>query len=54
MTYPVTYTSWAMEELLEPYVHFVPIQHDLSDLETAVEWILQHEHEAQYISHRAT
>jgi Glycosyl transferase family 90 len=54
MPYPVTVTSWAMEELLEPYVHFVPIQQDLTDLHDAVQWILSHEKEAKYISSRAT
>jgi Glycosyl transferase family 90 len=53
MPYPATATSWAMEELLEPWVHFVPVKQDLSDLEFVVNWIFSHEEEAQYISLRA-
>jgi Glycosyl transferase family 90 len=54
MPYPVTVTSWAMEELLEPYIHFVPIKPDLTDVHDAVQWILAHEQETKHISKRAT
>jgi hypothetical protein len=30
--------SWACESFLEPYVHFVPVKADLSDLEAQVDW----------------
>lgn len=44
------YTSWAMEELLEPWVHYVPIEaDDFSDVEAKVQWILDHDTEAQEI-----
>jgi Glycosyl transferase family 90 len=48
------FTSWAMEELLEPWVHFIPIRSDLSDVEEKVQWMLDHQAEAQRISHRAS
>ena len=45
------YTSWAMEELLQPWVHFVPLDDDLSDVEEKMQWILDHDEEAQKIAH---
>lgn len=44
------YTSWAMEELLEPWVHYIPVADDLSDVEDKVAWVLAHEEEAQNIA----
>jgi Glycosyl transferase family 90 len=49
-----TATSWAMEELLEPWVHYVPIADDLSDVEEKIQWVLDHDTEAKDISSRAT
>ena len=43
-----------MEELLEPWVHYIPINRDLSDVEEKVLWMLQHQAESQRISHRST
>jgi hypothetical protein len=48
------FTSWAMEELLEPWIHYIPLQADLSDVETKVQWMLNHDAEAQRISYRAS
>jgi hypothetical protein len=47
-----TRTSWAMEELLEPWVHYIPLNDDLSDVEEQMQWILDHDHEAQQIAYR--
>lgn len=47
-----TVSSWAMEELLEPYVHYIPLKDDLSDMDTQIEWILSHDREAQKIASR--
>lgn len=47
-----TKTSWAMEELLEPWVHYVPLEEDLGDVEEKMQWVLDHDMEAQAISHR--
>jgi len=53
MPQPV-YTSWAMEEMLEPWLHYIPLAPDLSDVEEKVRWMLHHDSESQRIAHRAT
>ena len=52
LTQTPTKTSWAMEELLEPWVHYIPLADDLSDVEDKMQWILDHDDEAQKIAHR--
>jgi len=52
LTHPPTKTSWAMEELLEPWVHYIPLAEDLSDVEEKMKWVLDHDQEAQAIAHR--
>lgn len=47
-----TFTSWAMEELLRPYIHYVPLNDDLSNVEAQMLWILAHEEEAKRIAQR--
>jgi hypothetical protein len=37
-----TKCSWAMEELLIPYIHYIPLKSDYSDLEEKYNWALQH------------
>jgi hypothetical protein len=49
-----TRTSWAMEELLEPWVHYIPIDKDLTDIEEKTQWILNNDAAARRISERAT
>jgi hypothetical protein len=49
-----TQTSWAMEELLEPWVHYIPMSNDGSNAEEMVQWVLNHDHEAWRIAERAT
>ena len=46
-----TFTSWAMEELLEPWVQFIPLADDLSDVEEKARWVLDHDDQAQQIAH---
>lgn len=48
------FTSWAMEELLEPWIHYIPIERDFSDLDEKVIWMIRHDAEARRISDRAT
>ena len=48
------YTSWAMEEELIPWVHYVPIKEDGTDAESKVRWVLEHDEEALRISERGT
>jgi Glycosyl transferase family 90 len=47
---PPTFTSFAMEEVLEPYVHYVPLKRDLSNAEEQMQWILDHDDDAQRIA----
>jgi hypothetical protein len=49
---PPTLTTWAMEELLEPWVHYVPLDASLGDTEEKMQWVLDHDREAQEIAHR--
>jgi hypothetical protein len=46
--------SWFMEDHLVPYVHFVPVSEDFSDLEEVYEWCLTHDEECEEISKNAT
>jgi Glycosyl transferase family 90 len=47
---PPTFTSWAMEELLEPWVHYIPI--DGTNILERVEWVVTHDAEARRIARR--
>jgi hypothetical protein len=38
----VTYTTWAMEDLLEPYVHYIPVHRNMSNVADQVRWAQQH------------
>lgn len=49
-----TATSWAMEELLIPFIHYIPLKDDLSDVEEKMQWVNDHDKEAEYISKRST
>jgi hypothetical protein len=51
---PPKHTSWAMEELLQPWVHYVPLKEDASDAERMMQWVLNHDDQAKRISERAT
>jgi hypothetical protein len=43
-----------MEVLLQPWVHYIPIKDDLSDLEEKVQWMQDNDEKAQIIAERAT
>lgn len=45
--------SWFTESLLEPYVHYVPVQDDFSDLYTQKQWCDAHLDECQQIIEQA-
>jgi hypothetical protein len=49
-----TQTSWAMEELLEPWVHYIPLEDDLTDMKEKVQWLIDNDEKAKQISERAT
>jgi len=41
-----------LDALVQPYVHYVPIEYDLSDLVAKVEWLQRHDAEAHRIASR--
>jgi hypothetical protein len=47
---PPTKTSWAMEETLVPYVHYVPLWSNYSNLPEQLEWATEHDEECYNIS----
>ena len=51
---PPKHTSWCMEELLQPWVHYIPVKEDASDSDEKMQWILEHEEEARAIAQRGT
>jgi hypothetical protein len=51
---PPTRTSWAMEELLEPWIHYIPMFPNGSNAEERVQWALDNQKEAKKIAERAT
>lgn len=46
---PPTFVSWLMEDNLRPWVHYVPVKQDFSDLERQALWCLEHEPECEKI-----
>jgi hypothetical protein len=46
------YTSWAMEELLEPWVHYIPLGEDLVDVERKIQWMVDNDEQARQIADR--
>ncbi|WP_420393082.1 glycosyl transferase family 90 [Acuticoccus sp.] len=45
-----TYESWACEGLLEPFVHYVPVRPNLSDLEQVLGWCREHDDACEAIA----
>ena len=43
-----------MEHLLQPYVHYVPIWANCSNVEQQVQWVLDHDDQAQAIAHQGS
>eukprot|EP00816_Leptocylindrus_hargravesii_P010254 CAMPEP_0196822984 /NCGR_PEP_ID=MMETSP1362-20130617/85575_1 /TAXON_ID=163516 /ORGANISM="Leptocylindrus danicus, Strain CCMP1856" /LENGTH=830 /DNA_ID=CAMNT_0042202695 /DNA_START=296 /DNA_END=2788 /DNA_ORIENTATION=- len=54
MPWPLRTTSWMMEDELEPFIHFIPIKSDLSDVEDMLRWSIDHPTESLAISERST
>lgn len=46
--------GWLMEGLLKPYVHYVPLKDDFSDLEEIIEWCKLNDDECKKISKNAS
>lgn len=53
MTKPTT-ESWAMENLLKPFFHYIPLSDDFSDLEEKYKWCLNNQKKCIEISKNAT
>jgi hypothetical protein len=51
---PPKHTSWAMEELLKPWVHYVPLNEDATDAAEKMKWVVEHDDEARAIAQRGT
>ncbi|CAB9527152.1 lipopolysaccharide core biosynthesis protein [Seminavis robusta] len=53
---PPRYTTWSMEEMLVPWIHYVPLDPELNydNVEDMVQWVLDNEDGAQKISARAS
>ena len=49
-----TKTSYAMEELLQPLTHYIPIDDRLSDMEDKMKWVIDHDEEARKIAERGS
>ena len=45
-----TFSSWLMEEVLEPWVHYIPIDVSFDDVEEKMQWIQDHDEEAETIA----
>jgi len=43
-----------MEELLQPWVHYVPLNEYLTDTDEKMQWVLDHQDQAQFIAHQAS
>ncbi|KAL7555947.1 hypothetical protein ACA910_005487 [Epithemia clementina (nom. ined.)] len=51
---PPTKMTWAMEALLQPYVHYIPLYPNLTNVEEQVQWMIDHDQEAQAIAHQSS
>jgi hypothetical protein len=45
--------QWYYDDGFAPWVHYVPVQNDLSDLNAQLQWCMDHDDECQQISRRA-
>ena len=52
---PPTFTSWAMEELLQPWVHYIPLNmSNPRDADEKMDWIIANDDKAQRIAQRGS
>jgi hypothetical protein len=49
-----TKCSWFMEDMLIPFIHYIPLNDDFCDLEEKYKWCLDHLDECEIISQNAT
>ena len=50
LVFKVTLSSELMDNWLKPYVHYIPVEMDLSDLGKKVEWAIKHDDLARKIA----
>jgi len=50
MAQAFTKASWVMEDMLIPWVHYIPLSQDLSDVHEKMQWVIDHDDEAQEIA----
>jgi hypothetical protein len=46
---PPTFESWLMESYLQPYVHYVPLNNDFSNLDEIYQWCLNNDDKCKQI-----
>lgn len=46
--------SWVMEAMLQPYVHYLPLNDNLDNLDELMEWCKSHDDECRRIAERST
>ncbi|CAB9504889.1 O-glucosyltransferase LpsA [Seminavis robusta] len=49
-----TCASWAMEDLLVPYYHYIPLKDDFSDLKEKIQWARENDDACAQIAQQAT
>lgn len=49
-----TKVSWAMEDTLEPFVHYIPIKDDFSNVTDMIEWANNNQEKCEIIAKNAT
>ncbi len=49
-----SWESWAMEGRLEPYVHYLPIERDMTNVEEVIRWAEEHPEKTRMIAERST
>ena len=49
-----TWESWAMEGMLEEFVHYIPIERDGSNVEEMIQWAEEHPAQTRMIAERST
>lgn len=46
---PFEMESWILESRLKPWVHYIPVRYDFTDLVDKVEWAVRHPQECEFI-----
>jgi len=54
MVWPPTYETLVLQGLMKPWVHYIPIKADYSDLDDKMQWCLDNLDDCEDIAHRAS